>query len=42
MADHTFDGVFTQANPRLPAAEPDAERFGELDAPVERPGVAPI
>ena len=35
-------GVFTQANPRLPAAKPDAETFRELDALIERLGVAPI
>ena len=35
-------GVFTQANPRLPAARPDAETFRELDALIERLGVAPI
>ena len=35
-------GVFTQANPRLPAAKPDTETFRELDALIERLGVAPI
>ena len=35
-------GVFTQAYPRLPAAKPDAEMFRELDALIERLGVAPI
>ena len=35
-------GVFTQANPRLPAAKPDAETFRELDSLIERLGVAPI
>ncbi len=35
-------GVFTQANPRLPAARPDAETFRELDSLIERLGVAPI
>ena len=35
-------GVFTQANPRLPAARPDAETFRELDALIERLGVAVI
>ena len=35
-------GVFTQANPRLPAAKPDAETFRELDALIERLGMAPI
>ena len=35
-------GVFTQANPRLPAARPDAETFRELDALIERLGVAAI
>ena len=34
--------VFTQATPRLPAARPDAETFRELDALIERLGVAPI
>ena len=35
-------GVFTRANPRLPAGKPDAETFSELDALIERLGVAPI
>ncbi len=35
-------GVFTQAIPRLPAARPDAGTFRELDALIERLGVAPI
>ncbi|HIN15593.1 MAG TPA: dihydrodipicolinate synthase family protein, partial [Dehalococcoidia bacterium] len=35
-------GVFTHAFPRLPAAKPDPETFRELDALIERLGVAPI
>ncbi len=35
-------GVFTEAVPRLPAARPDAETFRELDALIERLGVAAI
>ena len=34
--------VFTQAITRLSAAKPDAETFTELDALIERLGVAPI
>jgi dihydrodipicolinate synthase/N-acetylneuraminate lyase len=35
-------GVFTEAYPRLPAVKPDAGIFRELDALMERLGVAPI
>jgi len=35
-------GVLTHAFPRLPAAKPDPETFRELDALIERLGVAPI
>ncbi len=35
-------GVFTHAFPRLPASKPDPETFRELNALIERLGVAPI